>query len=697
MAQWEGHKGAVQDDYQIPAFVLTLLLLPGLGYLAARFRDRRAMLWCAGLALAVVRMAQHYQGLIFWNFSNEYAHPWIAAVGVACVQVGAVLFVMSLAPAHISVGRFRLQLPLLYTLPIVAYSVLYVGVLRQQSPPWPQAAVFPLLALCAAAIALWWALRLGKRSDLPRKGVLIFAIILILRAASVYIRFGAGWLLTFAECAAHFMTAMLLLLLGRRRFSPGVALGALGFLCWACTMISMYPFVVPHPELVHVVYRCVVMGKVVAALGLILVALEDQLAMNQAAAERERRARRELEAYAGLAFLSNRMEALDQEAGETCRLVTEYSRFSRAALLLQKPDGSYRLCGSAGMDGATASALDAMAGRIRAAEFLPLGSRQEALFHSETMRVDFEPWLVPGDDLRSLHFTSALAVPMRMQAVTEGALLLDGMKGSEPLVVDDLLPVEILAARLQTVRGQVRMQEQLIDAEKFSVLGQLAGNVSQQLNNPLTVILGYASLLAEAAGPDAGLAAAGRKGAEAILSAARSMRATLESLERVVRTRSGPFMTVSVPELLADVERLYRAEFQKKSIEFRLSVAPHLPPVLCQPQPLRQAVLHSLQFAMGAVETGMRNGRSVRLEATSEGNHVQILVAHSGAAFEHPERAFDPLTTGQSAGLGLSLCASILRNNNGRASAVNLDPQGAAILLELQADRGQGSGNRDQG
>jgi K+-sensing histidine kinase KdpD len=35
--------------------------------------------------------------------------------------------------------------------------------------------------------------------------------------------------------------------------------------------------------------------------------------------------------------------------------------------------------------------------------------------------------------------------------------------------------------------------------------------------------------------------------------------------------------------------------------------------------------------------------------------------------------------------MGLSLCATILRDQNGRASAVNLQPRGAAIILELQA------------
>jgi len=64
-------------------------------------------------------------------------------------------------------------------------------------------------------------------------------------------------------------------------------------------------------------------------------------------------------------------------------------------------------------------------------------------------------------------------------------------------------------------------------------------------------------------------------------------------------------------------------------------------------------------------------------------------VAHTGPGFPNPASAFDPFVSAQAdretAGLGLSLCATILRDNNGRASAVNLEPRGAAIILELRA------------
>ena len=80
------------------------------------------------------------------------------------------------------------------------------------------------------------------------------------------------------------------------------------------------------------------------------------------------------------------------------------------------------------------------------------------------------------------------------------------------------------------------MLEKLVEAEKFVGLGQLAANVTRQLNNPLTVILGYASLLDETEdlNPQA------HKAIEAILNEARHMRLTLESLARMSRPAGRP-------------------------------------------------------------------------------------------------------------------------------------------------------------
>ena len=685
------------DYYQAPVLILTALLLPSFGYLYLRFRDTRTLLWFLGFLLAIVRMLLIYK-LGSWDVAKEF-HPWLNVLGQTSIQISATLFLASLSPLRFRLGRFQILYVIPYAVPLVIYSILIEGVFHGVSPHGPLFWIFPLLGACTLAAGFFWGIAKGTMPIWLGASVCI-----ITGSVAFWICFTVGGRspLSFVECANHILTAMLLISVFRR-LTPGLALAVMGFSTWALFVLEIFPSINDNPAIDTPLIRIFVMGKVVAALGLILLALEDQLGVNQIGQERERRARRELEAYAHLILSRRRVEDFDRQAPEICETITKNSRFTQAALLLQHA-GRFRLAGAAGLNPATVPALEALALRIPIHGFLTSGLEPQAVEQSHTVQLDLSPWLQPGDDLKRLRFTSVLAVPMVGRTSTEGTLLLSGMQDAPadaapgsfpdlkrvPLSADDLLPIEMLTSRLQATRSQTMMMEKLIDSEKYAGLGQLAGSVTEQLNNPLTVILGYASLLQETSSLDP----RERKGVEAILAEARRMRSTLESLTRISRPQSGQFTAVSVAEMLSDMEQLHRSEFLRRSIEFRLSVAPGLPRVLCHAQQLRQAVLHCLQYAIDMVESAPLAAagdqeKLVRLEATAEGNLVQILIAHTGHAFLHPDKAFDPFVPaqvlGETAGLGLSLCATILREHNGRVSAVNLEPRGAAILLELQA------------
>ena len=674
----------MQDFYHIPALVLTALLLPAFGYLYLRFRNTRTLLWFLGFLFAIVRMLQLYK-FGFWEIPPA-AEPWVNAAGQSAIQISSALFVASLSPLRFRVGRFQVLYAIPYILPLVAYAILFEGVYRGHNPSGPMAIGLAAIGMPSIIAACIWG---SVKGNTPIWQTVITNFGFSILAVWLYFARGAVWPLNVAV-TANFIVSALLVVYVFRRVSPGVILSVLGFIVWSLSTLEIFPAIALNPVIDLNLDRAVILGKVIAAMGMILLALEDEVAINKAAQLRERRARRELEAYTGLILSRRRVEDFDRQGAEICATVAAHSRFGQAALLLESA-GHYRLAGSAGMDAATAAALGQLVARIPASGFLAPGSTPSAVKHSQTLLLDLTPWLMPGDDLRRLPASSLLAVPMTGRNSVDGALLLAAMRPSpapldEPLRPDDLLPLEILAARIQAARSQTMMLEKLIDSEKFAGLGQLAGNVTQQLNNPLTVILGYASLLEEA--PN--LTPQERRGVESILTEARRMRSTLESLSRISRAPSGQLTAVSVSELLADMQQLHRQDFLRRSIEFRLSIAAPLPRVLCNAQQLRQAVLHCLQFAIEAVSTLVpEEPRIIRLEATAEGDVVQILVAHSGLGFLNPERAFDPFTPaqagGETAGLGLSLCATILRDHNGRASAVNLEPRGAAILLELRA------------
>jgi len=686
------------DYYHTPALILTMLLLPAFEYLYLRYRDTRTLLWLLGFLFAIVSMVMPYAV----GPSSFYAgdHPWLAAAAQTSTLVSSALFMGSLSPLHFRIGRFNVRYVVPYIVPLVVYSALLYGVFNGIPPERPLFLIFPLLgAASLLAVCFWGA---AKGSVPVWLGV---AACIALGGMAFWVCFtqGAACALIYVECANHLLTAVLLIFVFRR-ISPGVVLSVLGFTAWSLRTMEIFPSIAGDPNLDLKLIHIAVMSSVVAAMGMILLVLEDELAINRIARERERRARLELEAYTNLNLSRRRVDDFDRQGNEVCQTVVEHSRFSQAALLLENM-GRYRLAGSAGLDTATGAALDELAARIPVGDFLAPGSALPAIERSQTLSLDLTPWLSPGDDLKRLRFTSALAVPMIGRSAIDGALLLAGMRpgnsksediSNDPLRADDLLPIEMLTARLQATRSQTRMLEKLINSEKFAGLGQLAGNVTQQLNNPLTVILGYASLLQETSSLDAH----DRKGVEAILAEARSMKSTLDSLSRVSHPQNDQLTSVSVAELLADMEELHRPEFLHRAIELQLSIAPALPRVACHAHQLRQAVLQCLQFTVEAVDnpnsipglapaTGTSQARSIRLEATCEGSLVQILIAHSGPGFLDPQRVFDAFVpsqaAGEIAGLGLSLCASILRDNNGSASAVNLEPGGAAILLRLRA------------
>jgi signal transduction histidine kinase len=677
------------DYYHVPALILTVLLLPAFGHLYLRLRDMRTRLWFAAFFSTVVAMLFSYT-VKGWVLPPVTA-AWFRVGGRTFVQVSSALFLGSMSPLWFRLGRFRVLYVIPYSLPLVVYAILLYGVFHGAAPAGPLFLIFPALGLIWFGAALCWGAH--KYIIPPALGITVAVV-----AGGVffwaYFTLGAEEALVYAESLNLLMTALFMVFVFRR-LTPGLALAVTGFAAWALPTLEPLPAVAHHPALHLQLIHVLVMGKVVAALGMILLTLEDELAKNNAAQERERRARRELEAYTKLMLARRRVEDFDKQSDEICETVVAHSRFAQAALLLHTT-GRYRLAGSAGLDSATGKALAELAARIPVTGFLMPGSAPHAVEQSHTLKLDLTPWLAPGDDLKRLHFTSVLAVPMMNRSTTEGTLLLarmwpsrvnPGSREPEPLRPDDLLPIELLAARMQATRSQTMMFERLINSEKFSDLGQLAANVSQELNNPLTVVLGYATLLEETSM----LNAQDRKAVESILSEARHMRSTLESLARISRSH-GEQAAVSVSELLSDMSELHRSEFLSRSIEFRLNIAPALPRALCSAQQIRQAVRHCLQFAMNAVESpapSVEEPKTIRVEAASEGNVVQILVGHSGPGFPNPERAFDPFAAaeadGEATGLGLSLCATILRDNNGRALAVNLEPQGAAIILELQA------------
>jgi signal transduction histidine kinase len=673
------------DDYQIPALALIAALMLAFGYLHLRFRSVRTLLWFLALACAEV------EAILVWMASScprlaGYLVP-LSVSAESARMLSTALFLGSLSPRTFRIGRFHVLYVVPYIIPVLIYAGLYFGV--SQHPTGVLFTVYCALAVWVATAGLLWALRPGP---VPIWINVTLVLGVSLACIPLFARGNVYWPLNLGESSAMLITA-LLVLFTFKRFSPGVVLATAGFLAWTIPPHVLAQLGSRYELAVIVLARIFVLSKVLVAMGLILLVLEDEVTKNQTGQLRERRVRLELEAYARQALTARSLEEFDRDSAQLCYMITEHSHFASAALVVRSATGAYTLVGYAGMDGATAGALDSMVLRLPASCFVPPMSESLPFVPDSTaLDLDLTPWLTPGDDLERLRLTRVVAVPMlgpmlSSDNTAEGAVLLSGLRvPAASLRADDLLPLEIFAGRLQAARAQAMMLGKLIESERSAGVGQLATNVAQQLNNPLTVILGYSALLEESI--PAGIE---RRGAEAIAAEARRMKAILARLSRFSRLSSERFNSFSVADLISDIEQLHRPDFLRHSIEFRISVAPDLPEIFGNPHQIRQALLHATQFAIeGAMRVGSSQEKSIRIEASApnpDEERVQILIGHSGQGFPHPERAFESLSSGfsstEATGIGLSLCAAIVREHRGQISAVNYQPTGAAVILDL--------------
>jgi signal transduction histidine kinase len=426
--------------------------------------------------------------------------------------------------------------------------------------------------------------------------------------------------------------------------------------------------------------------KVMTAVGMILIVLEDEVTQNKAAKESDHQARVELERYSQIDL--SLLSGVNEEAAyqRVCEDITQVSRFSQALLFLRNIENNFDVIAHAGMDNALVSALGSLGRRVtREQAEVFHGSENVAVEMGSTLQVDLRPLFEPNDELERLQYLRSYVIPFITRTGTlDGALLLSGLKEPEkPLQADDVLPLELLVGRLTTMREHNSLVQRVAQSEKLAGLGQLAAGVAHELNNPLTVVLGYSQILEESL---EGHPAHGNL--SLIRGEAQRMRQIIESMLRFWRPSPVEHISVSVAEILQDICQLRRAEFNRRHIELLLHLPDDLPPVHGNRNQLQQMFLQVLNNSLDAFDPN-RNGqqKTVRIDASRNGGTVKVLISDNGQGFADPKRAFDPFFTTKSPrsgiGMGLSVCYAIVRDHGGEITAHNQHPHGAALVIEL--------------
>lgn len=209
----------------------------------------------------------------------------------------------------------------------------------------------------------------------------------------------------------------------------------------------------------------------------------------------------------------------------------------------------------------------------------------------------------------------------------------------------------------------------LVNSAKLSSLGEMAGGLAHEINNPIAIILGKAQQLHrrnEAGGVDPAFL---RSAAEVIESTCKRVVKIIKGLKALSRNgENDPFTRVSVPAMVENVLEVCRERLRVSNIELKIKVEPDLE-MECREAQMGQVLLNLLSNAEDAV-IGTENAW-IEVAAHTEGERITIFVTDSGSGIPEDvaERIMQPFFTtkeiGKGTGLGLSISNSIIVDHGG--------------------------------
>ena len=234
-----------------------------------------------------------------------------------------------------------------------------------------------------------------------------------------------------------------------------------------------------------------------------------------------------------------------------------------------------------------------------------------------------------------------------------------------------------------------RTQEQLLQSEKMSAVGQLIAGVAHELNNPLTAILGYAQLLES----EDALDEKAKEYIGKIFKQGQRTHRVVQNLLSFARQRKPEKEEFDVVRVLDEALLLRDYDMKVGNVKLEREIEAEVPAVFGDPHQIEQVFLNIVNNSLDAMTEESANGgdrgegRPFRIRVHTRENSVVVEFHDSGAGIKEPARIFEPFYTtksvGKGTGLGLSICYGIVKEHGGDISARNAPNGGAIVEVKL--------------
>lgn len=226
-----------------------------------------------------------------------------------------------------------------------------------------------------------------------------------------------------------------------------------------------------------------------------------------------------------------------------------------------------------------------------------------------------------------------------------------------------------------------RNQAQLMQASKMTAIGQLAGGVAHEINNPIGVILGFAQSVVKRIDNDDPLAMP----LKSIEREAIRCKKMIVDLLTFSRTAKPAMDATDINALLDDTLSLIEPQAHIKNISVKKDYALTLPHPMANNNQIQQVIVNLCNNAIDAMPDGGR----IIISTSHKKGAVEISVTDTGVGISQDiiSKIFEPFFTtkeiGKGTGLGLSLCYEIIQKHNGAIKVESSPGSGTTFTISI--------------
>ncbi len=228
-----------------------------------------------------------------------------------------------------------------------------------------------------------------------------------------------------------------------------------------------------------------------------------------------------------------------------------------------------------------------------------------------------------------------------------------GEPGRAPLPVRGDDEIGTLAASFNDMASRLdRTRRDLVEAEKFAFVGELAAGVAHEIRTSLGVLGTSAQILERSLPGDASAESA--ELAQMVRAEVGRLGGVVNDLLTLHRGRPLQLEAVMVSEVLERAAEFVAPQAREKGVRLELVPLRGEPPLRCDPELIQQVAVNLLVNAVQAVPARGRVEARVLPSSHAEGG-FEVRDDGPGIAPELRERVFQPFVTARPGGVGLGL------------------------------------------